>query len=135
METQETDTEVPDDFVDGFVQCALWASTDGDETPLDDEQFTLSDEASDRLRDVARQFWRANAKLLSEARSTHSPLRMSGRRARLGHDLWLTSHGHGSGYWDGGWQEPEASALTAAAKALPPIELYVGDDGETIYAT
>lgn len=126
---------VPDDFVDAYIECALWSSTDGDGNPLDDERFTLSDEADEELRRSACEFWRAQWALLAKATFTHNGQGTGSREAHLGHDLWLTSHGHGSGYWDGDWQEPEASALTAAAKALPSIELYVGDDGETIYTS
>jgi hypothetical protein len=45
----------------------------------------------------------------------------------IGHDLWLTSAGHGAGFWDRGYGEA-GSILTKWAKTFR-TELYVGDDG------
>ena len=36
---------------------------------------------------------------------------------QAGHDLWLTTRGHGAGFWDGDWPEPEASKLTDWCKS------------------
>lgn len=46
-----------------------------------------------------------------------------------GHDFWLTRNGHGAGFWDGDWPEPEGSALDAEAKKFGSVDVYVGDDG------
>jgi hypothetical protein len=51
------------------------------------------------------------------------------RHGLAGRDFWLTRNGAGAGFWDGGWPEPYASALTAAAEAAGPAEIYLGDDG------
>ena len=34
----------------------------------------------------------------------------------VAHDFWLTRCGHGAGFWDGDYPEPEASVLTSAAE-------------------
>lgn len=51
-----------------------------------------------------------------------------------GHDFWLTRNGHGCGFWDGDWPEPQAKRLTDAAHAYGSYDLYVGDDGK-VYGT
>lgn len=51
----------------------------------------------------------------------------------IGHDLFFTSKGEGSGFWDGDW-ERYGDNLTAAAEKFPDLDFYVGDDGE-IYET
>ena len=36
------------------------------------------------------------------------------------HDLWLTIHGHGAGFWDGDYEHGEA--LTKLAETFPELE-------------
>lgn len=55
------------------------------------------------------------------------------KREQAGHDLWMTSNGHGCGFWDGDWSKPHASYLTQVAKSVGSVDLYVGDD-QKIYA-
>lgn len=47
----------------------------------------------------------------------------------FGHDLWLTSAGHGAGFWDGGW-EVDGDALTKLVNksGLRDQDAYLGDD-------
>ena len=40
----------------------------------------------------------------------------------FGFDLYMTSHGHGVGFWDGDWGEA-GDALTAIAKRMPSGDL------------
>ena len=48
---------------------------------------------------------------------------------RIAHDLFLTRNGHGAGFWDGDWPEPEGSVLTLLAEEMGEAEPYAGDDG------
>lgn len=121
-------------FIESYIECALWSSNDesredgGD--PLDDNYGPedLSPECMATMRADCERFLIENAetlasvKLLNEARY--------GRYPSAGHDFWLTRNGHGAGFWDGDWSEPEATALTAASKSFGEIHLYVGDDGK-----
>jgi hypothetical protein len=47
---------------------------------------------------------------------------------QVGHDLWLTRNGHGTGFWD---RSPDAPylRLTDAARNLGESDCYVADDG------
>ena len=47
-----------------------------------------------------------------------------------GHDFWLTRNGHGAGFWDGDWEEPQATELDKAATSYGEFDLYLGDDGQ-----
>lgn len=51
------------------------------------------------------------------------------QREQAAHDFWMTRNGHGVGFWDGDWSEPEAGILTQAAKAFGEVWPYLGDDG------
>lgn len=46
-----------------------------------------------------------------------------------GHDFWLTSNGHGAGFWDGDWPT-YGDMLTKLSKCYPEIDITVGDDGK-----
>jgi len=48
--------------------------------------------------------------------------------AVFGSDLYLTSHGHGAGFWDGDW-EPIGDELTEIAKHAPSGDLCEHTDG------
>lgn len=45
----------------------------------------------------------------------------------IGHDLWLTRNGHGTGFWDR--DMPEAQRLADLARTWGERSCYVGDDG------
>ncbi len=46
-----------------------------------------------------------------------------------GYDFWLTRNGHGCGFWDGDWPEPQAAELTRIARTFGELSPYTGDDG------
>lgn len=50
----------------------------------------------------------------------------------LGHDIYLSQHGHGSGFWDREWLPREiGDRLTEVARTLPEHAVYV-DATETV---
>lgn len=48
--------------------------------------------------------------------------------AAIGHDLWLTRNGHGTGFWDRDLGE-QGERLANIAQAMGSQDAYVGDDG------
>ena len=109
------------DFIDGYIDCALWSSNDDDGKPLDGTGFNLSDSAVETMRWDCRAFIRVNRDLLER----------SGLSAgQAGHNFWLTQNGHGTGFWDRGLGEV-GEALSKAAKIFGECNLYVSDN-ETV---
>lgn len=112
-----------DDFTRQYIETALWSSNDesrddgGD--PLDDNY------GPDDLAPCARARMIADCAAFQDAQADHIAAYSD---SRAGHDFWLTRNGHGAGFWDGDWPEPEASALTGASKAFGECSLYIGDD-------
>jgi hypothetical protein len=123
-----------DSFTKAYIQAALWSSTDDAGLPLD-SIYGPSDLAPETqaaiVKDCARFLVENEATIYSATCSRGSGLFPQIERA--GHDFWLTRNGHGAGFWDGDWSEPEAAQLTAASKKFGEVDLYVGDDG-LIYA-
>lgn len=116
-----------DAMVDQYIDTALWSETGDDGEPLD-ERYCASDvgEATRKtMRDECESF-----------ATTHEPVLLGAMRknpdldwGQVGHDFWLTRNGHGAGFCDGDWPEPEASLLTSGAEEHGEVSLYVGDDG------
>lgn len=121
-----------EEFVTGYVVCALWSSTECDEqgnncTPLDDN-YDASDIAESSMaghREECTDYIAANIDLLRQV--TDSPHGYTWGRA--GHDLWLTRNGHGAGFWDRGLGEA-GEKLSEAARLCGGADPYVGDDGK-----
>lgn len=121
-----------EEFFEAYVTTALWSSTD-DEQPLDanHDESDIAPEALAAMRADCEAFYAANEADLSCDGVTYGP--DFGQDGRAGHDFWLTRCGHGAGFWDGDWPEPQATRLTAAAEKFGNVDLYVGDDGK-VYA-
>jgi len=47
----------------------------------------------------------------------------------VGHDLWLSSQGHGTGFCDRGYDYSRGIRLSVRAK-LEQADVYLGDDGQ-----
>ena len=51
--------------------------------------------------------------------------------SQFGHDLWLTQNGHGSGFWDGDWDDEFGNVMTSYAHSVG--ELYPYDENGIMY--
>lgn len=125
----------PEEFFDAYVTTALWSSYDNSdpETGGDpmDANYGPEDIAPDTLATMRADcdaFYDANAADLNCDGVKFGP--DFGQDGRAGHDFWLNRNGHGAGFWDGDWPEPQASRLDHAAKRFREVDLYVGDDGQ-----
>lgn len=107
---------------------ALW-STSGEEDAeyeMLDAVFTPADvtgEAEEKLAALIDQFFDKAGDLLNDY-----PM----DAGQIGHDIILTTNGHGAGFWDRGLGEL-GTKLTKVCEELPEYQLYVGDDGK-LYA-
>lgn len=118
-----------DDVLRAYVEAALWSSTDDAGEPLDAwaDMADIAPETLAAMRADCAGFLARNADALAEYGEALRGLPWPAAEL-AGHDLWLTRNGHGAGFWDRGTGEA-GELLTAAARALGGIDLYVGDDG------
>lgn len=113
-----------DKFLDAYIECALWSSTDNADDsggePLDKNYGPedLSDETLASFKRDCEAFQEANADDLASLDPEQS-----------GHDFWLTRNGHGAGFWDRGLGEL-GERLSKASKVYGSVDLIVGDDGK-----
>jgi hypothetical protein len=116
-----------DEFTYAYFETALWSSNDESDPetggdPLD-QNYGIGDFAPEARKDMitdAKDFQKRFGHLIESA---------GGDWGQAGHDFWLTRNGHGAGFWDGDWPEPQATELTNASKQYGECNLYVGDDG------
>lgn len=54
--------------------------------------------------------------------------------SKIGHDFWLTRNGHGSGFFDGDYDDDIGEALTDIAQSFGEAYLYLGDDDKLYIA-
>lgn len=107
------------EFTQAYIDCALWSSCDDNDVPLDKNysEADFSKKTLQKITDDCEKFQLEHESLLGED------------LAQAGHDFWLTRNDSGSGFWDGGWEEPAATILTDSAHSYGEFTLYLGDDG------
>ena len=111
-----------DTVLDHYITCALWSSTEGDDdaTPMDSLDADLAPETREAMRKDCADF----VALIDELRIDST---QNWNEEQLGHDLWLTRNGHGTGFWDRGYDKGDA--LSDAAHSMGERDLYLGNDG------
>jgi len=118
---------VVDSFFKAYVECALWSSTGDDGQPLD-KRFSIDNIEPATL-----------AKMQTDCLAFYTEFNLGelpdSEQRRAGHDFWLTRNGHGSGFWDGDWNEPQASLMTIASHHAGNFDLYQCDDESVLAGT
>lgn len=143
-----------DAMLAGYLQCAVWASTDvppdvGDREhaepePLDDMGYDVDDIAAESvarmradvealatdpdLADVWREYARQTSSAPAFGPDSFGRTRYAPSEL-AGHDFWLTRNGHGAGFWDRGLGDVGVT-LSAACRPYGESNLYIGDDGK-----
>jgi hypothetical protein len=96
-----------------FLVTALWSTTGYDDEHLD-SKFSVDDvpqEFVDKCQSVCDDFMAKASHLFTEDEIDASAIE---------HDLWLTIHGHGAGFWDGDYEKGDE--LTEIAKSFQELE-------------
>lgn len=125
------------EFARHYIIAMLWSSTDeSDESgglPMD-QNYDASDIAPATMAEIekiCRAFLEQVGHLITD--ENYIGHASEGALQQAGHDLWLTSAGHGAGFWDGDWASDAdrnvGRPMTDAAKAQAQEGPYIGDDG------
>ena len=125
-----------DEFTSAYVEAALWSSNDNADDqggePLDANYGPddIDPKTMQAMEKVCSDFLQKYGHLIEDDESP--AIDKWGRWELAGHDLWLTSAGHGAGFGDGNFPKHD-DELYEAARKTKSFDLYVGDDG-VIYA-
>lgn len=124
-----TEKEITE-FIRGYVEAMLWASTDDDGKPLDLD-YSASDIDLVAMEDIRKEcigFISDNYEnLLEYVRRIDNVPEYSTAWDYAGHYFFLTRNHHGTGFWDIGL-ETLGDELANAAHSEGEQSPYVGDD-------
>lgn len=119
-----------DRFTLGYLECALWSSTDNSRDDGGDPLDSNYD-----FHDIERATLESLVADCVEFQKVAAPnLKLAYARdyseARAGHDFWLTRNGHGAGFWDRSELEADAlgddlTDLCGHGTAFGSVDLYV----------
>jgi len=106
--------------LESYLETAIWSSGEEyDEYAIYDFSRDCWEEAEQTLTAFVERHEDLIDRLLDQDLQTPS---------RIGHNLWLTTEGHGAGFWDEGLGE-DGDTLTEDCKQHRTDGIYVGDDG------
>ena len=110
-----------EEFLKGYMVCALWSSTDDSGEPFDKnyEVANFSQETKNEMRAECQNFFTVNLHLMTEAKGDFS---------QHGHDFWLSRNGHGAGFFDRD-NGIIGDKLQSNAQFYDQKYLFVADDG------
>ena len=120
-------------IVTGYIVAMLWSSCETHPTSGDDleslEDFEPSQELKEKALEICTEFYNKNESDCILFSEQYQPSQNFDVWECLGHDLWLTSAGHGVGFWDRGLSEL-GDRLTEACKEkyCRDKSAYLGDD-------
>jgi hypothetical protein len=142
--TPITALELPDDytdeFVNGYIECALWSESAGitidddgtvhaapdDDTSFESHNFDASDigeETLARMRADCEAFIADNTADLATVAEMRGARSQWSAGSLAGHDFWLTRNGHGTGFWDRGYGAV-GERLSDASRPYGEAHLY-----------
>jgi hypothetical protein len=116
-ENEEVASPAMINTINGYLEAVLW--TEEDELGPSNIESDVSFEAKvDTYIDI-KKFKQLAGELIAQSGLDDE---------QIGHDLWLTRNGHGTGFWDRGLGEV-GDKLSDIAREMGSKYAYVGDDG------
>lgn len=99
--------------VNSFLETALWSTLGFDDEMLD-AKYSISDVPQDFIdacQVLCDDFMQKASHLLTQDEMD---------TGHIEHDLWLTMHGHGAGFWDGDYENGDQ--LSEIAEGMGTLE-------------
>lgn len=122
------------DFIEGYITCALWASNDEKDEPLDKNysKEDLHEVTILKMLNDCSEFYSRYSSYWEYANTGEDESDQGGLSDdQAGHDFWLTRNGHGAGFWDReGLTGTNSRALTEISRKFGEVYLYIGDDNK-----
>jgi len=109
-----------DDIVDSYLECALWTN-DEEEDFIGKTIYDFSAKSRKLVTSEIKWFMTIASDELGSALDDISD-------KSIGHDIWLTRNGHGTGFWDRDYDKEVEELLVELSKELDFTDIYVGDD-------
>lgn len=104
-------------MLNGYIEAAIWTAEEELDSEDDIEPYVSNDSRIDAYVDV-RNFINTAGSLINGIDPS-----------QIGHDLWFTRNGHGTGFWDRELGET-GEKLSQIAINMGEKNVYWGDDGK-----
>lgn len=124
------------EVLDGAVEACLWSTVPlsddmGDQLTEFADEYEISSEEMTKLRGTLSYFisdwFKENYELISKVVSeTYS-------WGHVGHDFWLTSQGHGAGFWDRGFEEAGDDLTDSVSGHSDIVGLYLNEEATHVH--
>tara|TARA_R110000796_G_scaffold52544_1_gene123805 strand:+ start:273 stop:665 length:393 start_codon:yes stop_codon:yes gene_type:complete len=119
------DSIIPIDLMRGYLDTALWSSTDWDTNEPLDSLYSVDDFDEQTIRDQIVDI----TDFLNQCEK--DKLDFEGMEdSTIGHNFWLNRCGHGAGFWDSGLKD--GNKISDICKYNRAESAYLGDD-QNIY--
>lgn len=102
-----------------YLAAALWTVDDTDEEFEGKTIDDISDRSKEKAKIEIEWFVKSAGKYLDKLSDD-----------LIGHDLWLTRNGHGTGFWDRGYNEKIEDLLVHLCEILGNADIYIGNDNK-----
>ena len=117
MDFYNNDTETK--VLRAYLEAAIWSSIDDTEEPMD-ANFCIEDIHEESIM-MAMDDIEGFLELINFDKLDLDV-------TDVGQDFLLTRNGHGTGFWDRGYDEELETILMDATKSFGEVWLYLGDD-------
>lgn len=113
-----------DDFTRAYIEAMLWSTIDEKTGNFFENNYGASDFTFEAMTDIIEE-----CQWFQKTYAEH----IAGQEKMAGHDFWLTREGHGSGYWDGDWEDPAGTELYEACKPFNANAMVWEENGNLHY--
>ncbi len=108
-------------FFKSYIETALWCSCDinneeNDDTSLENQGYSIDDFDSESLRKLQKDCCSFYTDNFDKIKNDFE---------RAGHDFFLTSNHHGTGFWDGDWDSVIGKELTEESHKYSEVNFWV----------
>lgn len=106
--------------IESFLETALWSTMELDSDDMLDANHSnidVSESFREQCEKVMTEFMDKARHLFTDVELENNPIE---------HDLWLTIHGHGAGFWDGDYEKGDE--ITEICKEFSEMEDDLRDD-------
>jgi hypothetical protein len=109
-----------------YLLTALWTADDeSDRNSFQDKSvYDFSNEAKKQAKEEIEWFIDITGDAI---------IRSNISDGSIGHYLWLTRNGHGSGFWDNNYRKEDEDELCYLSEILGECLIYTGDDGKIYF--
>ena len=125
---ESKDSLINNEILKAFLEAALWS------TPLPEDFQDMGDnyDSAYGIYDFSKEAILKALDHINKFKILAVDLLDGMIESQVGHDLWLTTQGHGAGFWDRGLGKI-GEELTEICKSMTPLQLDIDESGKPTF--